>query len=277
MISALTFFAHYKKFPPGINHRLHILCKRWAEREMGLLKELAQAHNATIVELPDDGFDWGAYIRFAQNEKSPWLCFLNTHSRPVVADWLEIMAAQARRSQDIGAVGATGSWGSSLPARLTQPSSNMRLLYPAYLALDAWRYVTNFREFPQFPNPHLRSNGFLISRKVFCSFIEQRRIPRNKREAHILEHGKQGLGAFLRDKGMVQLVAAKDKLGYAEHEWDSSQTFRTPGQHNLLIRDNQTDFYERSSPETQRRLELEAWGKTFTGGKGNYLEYIKEN
>lgn len=271
MNSVLTFLALYKEFPPGMTHKLHILCKRWPQGKMVLLRELAQAHNATIVELPDDGFDWGAYIRFAQNNKSPWLCFLNTHSRPVVANWLKLMAIHAD-SKNVGAVGATGSWGSLLPARFINPSSSTKfVLYPAQLALNVWQYATNFKDFPHFPNPHLRSNGFLISRKVFCNFIERRRIPRNKREAHILEHGKQGLGAYLRDKGLVQLVVGKDKSGYLEHEWDTSQTFRTPGQHNLLIRDNQTDFYERSSPETKRMLELEAWGKAFTGAQARDL------
>lgn len=266
LASSRAFFDAYHKFPPGFPHRLVVIGKGW-DGVPGLvnLRDLVTSAGANLVMLPDDGFDWGAYMRIAPALQEEWLCILNTHSRPMVAGWLEMLVKAVTSSRDVGAVGATGSWGSmSVTIPKLEPDLADLALYLAKLGLVVWRLIRNIRRFPAFPCPHLRSNAILIKREIFISFCEKHAIPASKRDAHELESGRQGLTAYLCDMGFKPLVVGADGRAYAMEEWDVSGTFRVPGQLNLLIQDNQTRYYENADRKLRRRLEHAAWGRSFT-------------
>jgi hypothetical protein len=117
---AKAFFEGYAAHPAGVAHDLIILAKGWqgvamdgpAGREA--LDRLAHAAGATIVDLPDDGFDWGAYMRTVTKIDHEWVCFLNTHSQIEADDWL-LKLATAAQQPGIGAAGATASFGTIGP------------------------------------------------------------------------------------------------------------------------------------------------------------------
>ena len=92
----------------------------------------------------------------------------------------------------------------------------------------------------RFPNPHLRSNAFLLRRSLFVEFAAQARFPRTKRDTHRLESGRKGLTRFMQSRGLAPVVVGRDHQAYASAQWIEARTFRTPGQPNLLISDNQT-------------------------------------
>lgn len=263
--SAEAFFDHYRSHAAGVAHELVVVLKGWThEGDREQVRRWAQGCSATVLEFPDDGFDWGAYFRVASVLTSTWVCFLNTHSRPIGDGWLDALVSAAAKP-GIGAVGATGSWGSITP-RLPPPEWDARelLLYPARLAHSVVEFATSIHEFPLFPNPHLRSNGFLFRRELFVAFAQQRHIPREKRDTHRLESGRAGLPRFLRERGVVPLVVGRDGRQFEPEQWIASGTFRVPGQPNLAIEDNQTDFYRLADRFRRRRLERVAWGRTFT-------------
>lgn len=58
LYSAKQFFQAYDKFPADEPHDLVVLCKGFNETEIPVLKRLAEERNATVIDLPDDGFDW---------------------------------------------------------------------------------------------------------------------------------------------------------------------------------------------------------------------------
>lgn len=266
LASAERFFEAYRTFTPGCPHELIVIAKGWTNsNERDVLERMAKDHASRVVDLPDDGYDWGAYMRLAPALSQTWLCFLNTHSRPLAAGWLGVMLKCAQ-SPKVGAVGATASWGTMIPTWPTlRPRWEWRLLnYPLRLVRNALIFVKNAKHFPNFPNPHLRSNAFLVRRELFNKFVDSQGIPRNKRDAHILESGRAGFTRFLIGQGLAPMVAGLDGLCYESKQWGSSSTFRVPGQSNLLVADNQTVFYDEANKSLRRRLEFAAWGKAFT-------------
>ena len=260
-----AFFDAYRRFPPGCLHRLVVIAKGW-ESVPGLpsLIDQVRAIGADLVTLPDGGFDWGAYMRVAPDLKENFLCLLNTHSRPMVPGWLALLRQYALLP-GVGAVGATGSWGSmSVSWPLFEPGLPSLTLYSARLALDFMRLCRNLGSFPSFPNFHLRSNALMVSREHFVSFCGCRTIPQSKRDAHILESGRRGFTAYLKSLGLRTLVVGADGVAYAPDAWISSGTFRVPDQSNLLVSDNQTRYYQQAGCQLKRRLENAAWGQALT-------------
>jgi len=266
LASAKRFFDGYKEKPPGCENRLCLVTKGW-DGVPGLsdVKTLASELGACIVDLPDDGYDWGAYMRIAPNLSGEWLCLLNSHSCPLVPGWLSMLQSIAIEHPMVGACGATGSWGTwyfRSPFLERQFSSLM--LYPARVGRALIDHIRRIGEVTPFPNPHLRSNGIFIKRKLFLEFCIQNSVPRNKRDSHLLESGKNGLSNFLFAKGYGIKVVGANGASYDPEFWMDSKTFRVPTQSNLLILDNQTRAYELANHDRKRRLEYASWGEIFT-------------
>ena len=267
--SSKAFFDAYRTFPAGCTHELIVITKGWFDlAEYDELLQLAKVHSARIIELPDDGFDWGAYMRLAPQLTNDWVCFLNTHSRPRTQGWLNFLyVAATSQGLNVGAVGATASWETLAP--ITPPLSvytkhNHPLLYPFRVILNAIRFLKNRRDFASFPNPHLRTNAFIVRRQIFVDFVRTQSIPRRKRDAAVLESGRNGFSAYLVNHGMKLLVVGANGSVYGQQQWISSKTFRVPGQANLLVSDNQTMAYEIADPDLKSVFELFAWGRTFS-------------
>ena len=266
--AAKAFFDAYHAFPPRCPHELIVIAKGWlGVAGRGEVGQLAQANDARMVDLPDDGFDWGAYMRLAPLLQHTWVCFLNTHSRPCVDGWLNLLRVTAEMpGVNVGAVSATASWETQIPF-LPLPTLKAEriapLLYPFRLFRNVIRFVINFQEFPSFPNPHLRSNAFIVRRELFVDYVATHQIPFCKRDAHKLESGRDGFTAFLQSHGLEILVTGADGCIYRTKQWVDSGTFRVPGQPNLLVADNQTTAYEAADERSKKVFEKFAWGQTF--------------
>jgi len=274
--AAEAFFSAYRAHPAGLDHELVVLVKGWedvADRES--VEAQARALGATVMALPDDGYDWGAYMRAAPRLGHDWLCLLNTHSRPCADGWLATLRAAAERP-GVGAAGVTGSWGTNLPVfRLLAPEvadywrrkGAVKALIAAfrlYIRRYPWRSLTGARRFPGFPNPHLRSNGVLVRRALFTAFIAGRPIPADKQDALMLECGRAGFTRFLESRGLRVVVAGADGRAYEPEQWPDSRTHAVPERSNLLVSDNRTRGYERAGPFSRRNIERENWGQSFT-------------
>ncbi len=265
-----AFFDSYAQHPAGIAHRLYIVAKGWDEQGRQELEILANTHAATILDVPDDGYDWGAYFRIVPQLEENLVCFLNTHSRIERSDWLAILAALLR--DQVGIVGCTASYSTVGPAfsavlPIFMDISKQRGLARGLLALvgalvEVLRAVFTGRwRFPAFPNPHIRSNAFLIRRAIFQSYSALHAMPRSKIDAFALESGAKNLTRFIERQRLAALVSGADRQGYAAAQWPESATFRVPNAHNLLVSDNQTRYYERAPRHIRRILEFYAWGR----------------
>jgi len=255
--SAEAFFETYRKFPAGREHELFVISKGWQSgAELDEVTKLVANMSGNILAMPDDGYDWGAYFRLAWYLNHDWLCFFNTHTRIDADRWLDILL-QAAEIPGVGAAGATGSWGTLVPQfylrHLLRPGI---LLYPP-------RFFGSIKRFPSFPNPHLRSNAFVVRRDVFLAFAAQSIFPRTKRDAHALESGRAGFTYYLMSHGLRPVVVGKDGRSFEIESWIESETFRVPGQRNLLIKDNQTEYYNFADKKIKFVMEESAWGKIF--------------
>ncbi len=263
--SVKEFLAHYEKFAPGCPHRLIVVTKGW-DGVPGLLeaKLLATHYSAEVVELPDDGFDWGVYMRLAPTLRDDWVCVLNSFSQPVTEHWLELLRVGALEI-GVGAVGATGSWESNLWSGVYVPWDFKSLVqFPARLAYGCFRYLSKRNIFPGYPNPHLRSNALFLKSELLRAFCEKRSIPRSKEDALALECGISSLTKYVLSMGLDVRVIGADGRSFSSRDWVLSKTFRTPSQPNLLIHDNRTRLYERCDREMKRAIERATWGTLLT-------------
>jgi hypothetical protein len=252
-----SFFTTYEANDPGITHSLRIVVKGW-ETVPGLdsVIKLADRLGAEVIRLQDDGFDFGAYFRAIPEVQEQWICLLNTNSRIRSRSWLNYLFQGASRA-DVGAAAATGSWESQFRNAYLAVASAGVPMVPRSIGRTAY----NWLHFPGFPNPHLRSNAIFTQTSLFKEFASSRIIPRCKRDAHALESGRIGFSAFLRRRRLKQVVCGANGNIYYPAEWPTSATFRSLGQHNLLVADNQTLQYESQSSEVRHSLQLAAWGR----------------
>jgi hypothetical protein len=270
-----AFFESYKAHPAGAPHRLVLLVKGW-EGVPGRdrLNGMAEAVGAELLELPDDGFDWGAYFRLAEVAETEFVLLLNSHSRIQRDNWLGLMLA-VMRQPGVGLVGCTGSWGTIgltwryywiLAKARWKAGSRIRLIvfvFAAVLVLTG-RLLHTFHRFPPHPNPHIRSNAMLLPTASLRDFAARRRVPARKKDAYALESGRRGLTRFVAAQRLATLVCGADGRGYRPTEWVAAETFFTPGQRNLLIADNQTRNYSEGSIVHRRALEALVWGRYLT-------------
>lgn len=254
--AALAFVDSYRRHPPGHRHRLVFLAKGWSKAsERAQLGFVAADCGADVVDVRDDGFDWGAYFQALPHLAEAWVCLMNSHSRPLADDWLAKLMAVATRP-GIGLAGATGSWESP---RWTH-SNGDSIATTLRQMLRAIRHRNHWRNFERYPNPHLRSTGIVVSRELLQSFAAAQTPPSDKYAAHALESGKSGLSRFAQQHGCQPLVVGRDGTAYAVSEWPASATFRSSNQSNLLISDNRTRDFDASAPAVRAVLASHAWG-----------------
>ena len=112
--------------------------------------------------------------------------------------------------------------------------------------------------FPEFPNPHLRTNCFMLERRRLLDFNFPKVV--DKMEGCAFESGHNSLTARIRKAGLSVLVVGKDSVGYDLNEWPQSYTFRLGDQRNILVSDNHVRNFKKYSPEERASHVLITWG-----------------
>ena len=267
-----AFIASYDRHPAGTPHTLVLLAKGW-EGVSGRdrLSELAALVGAEVLDLPDDGYDWGAYFRLAAVAKTEFLYLLNTHSRIMKDGWVARLYAQITRPE-IGLVGCTASWGTMgwnwafplfhIERRWRQDWKIKAIAYAGWVGLRYLAFmISERRHFPNLPSPHIRSNAFMLRTAHLREFAAQNVTPKSKHQAHDLEFGHKGLSRFIEAKGLGLLLCGADGGAHPPSSWPDSGVFCCPKQPNLLVADNVTREYENRTAARKRDLELAFWGR----------------
>lgn len=240
MTALPDFLASYRRHPAGVAHTLVLAFNGFEDRAS--LKRVSDSvsaldHEEFVVPAPE--LDLTIYRQVAERRSEETICFLNSYSRIMREGWLAAMVGHLE-SPEVGIVGPTGSYESHL--------SSARL--PLRL-LRAGRY-------PPFPNPHLRTNGFVIDRDLMLD-LDWPRVG-VKRAAWELESGTRGVTRQIEQRGHAALVIGRDGHAYPREQWPHSRTFRAGEQENLLIHDNRTRQFDEAPPRLRRRLTRLAWG-----------------
>ncbi|MBA3440153.1 MAG: hypothetical protein H0T92_09835 [Pyrinomonadaceae bacterium] len=255
-----AFLNSYRERPAGVGHDLLLIFKGFAQQHVldEYRSQLAGLSYKSFL-VPDHGFDVRPYFLAARRFDYQYFCFLNSYSLLLDESWLAKMHKYITH-EEVGIVGATGSYESHY-------SNIVHTIFveSGELLEDVWqlfhkRVVININRmyFPPFPNPHIRTNAFMLSRKVMLK-LKVGRI-KNKMDAHRFESGKSSLTRQILDMNLKALVVGRDGRAYDKDEWFESNTFRRADQSNLLISDNQTREYLLSDSHRKRVLSKDTWG-----------------
>ena len=233
----LSFIKSYNQFTAGFEHTLYVVCKGFIGRnDISIIHDILKDIRHELLFVDDELLDLGAYYAAMQLCNPEIVLFLNTNSRILGDMWLEKYLTNLDRD-GIGVVGSSGSFESA-----------------SHGGLD---------NIP-FPNPHLRTNAFMLSRELFLKIRPEGALT-DKLSTYLFEHHRASLTRRVVSEGYDVLVVGRNGRGYAVNEWASSGTFRSHNQSNLLIGDNRTkQFYDAAPPEKRRLFQL-AWGGASVG------------
>ena len=234
----------YAAHEAGVEHRLVVAWKGFDAEGLASARRIVAGVPHDELEVHSDRLDLGSYREAAERTEADFVCFLNSSCEMLSDGWLEALSSNLSRS-GVGLVGATGSYesplsGAPLPLRL----------------LRTGRY-------PAFPNPHVRTNAFMLSRALMLD-LWWPPVTR-KEKAWELESGVQSVTRQIEARGLAPLVVGRDGHGYPRERWFESRTFRSGAQENLLVADNRTRHYAEARPRLRRKLARLAWGEPGTG------------
>ena len=289
-----AFLDAYIAREPGEPHDLVVLFNGVEERAP--LLDLLSGVEHALLDLERPVLDLAAYFQAARRLGHERLCFLNSYSQPLADGWLAMLDG-ALAQPGVGMAAASGSWAShsdharyllglggpyggpyghgkgaaaafqppSTPQageggepRAERPASRWRKP-PRELLKATALAVRQLTQFPGFPNPHLRTNGFIADRQTLLE-LKPGRIE-DKTDTYALESGRRSLTRQLRRTGGEVVLVGRNGRAYKPEEWARSDTFWQAAQGNLLIGDNQTRTYEEGDAERRRMLAAHAWGE----------------
>jgi hypothetical protein len=260
------FLKSYRTFPAGASHQLVILYNGFrSAAELSEYSRLADDIPHTPHVFPCPLLDLPAYFTAAGSSNAEYVCFLNSYSRILDEHWLDKMLTCAQE-ENVGIVGATGSHESPYSTMAnSRPLFASTFLHPyPFTVLREWRalYLAR-RRFPPFPNPHVRSNSFLLKRDAFLAL--RRWKMQKKFPTFLFESGWQGMTRQLIAAGRRPLIVGRDGVGYEAPDWASARTYHSGRQENLLIEDNRTNLYQNATIEVQARMRWLSWGDRNAG------------
>lgn len=264
-----NFLNSYVNNISGIEHNLIIVFNGLkSEDEIEPFLELL--NNYTIeyqVEITKSKYDIDVYYYIANKYiKYEYFLFLNTYSIILSKNWLLYYFSNII-IDNVGCVSATGAWG----------DFNHALDYKIAIKevfkfnLNSLKKIIFFR-YNFYPNVgiHLRTNAFMIQRKLFLTIVRPKVKPyflsfllglnKKKIRSFCFEHGNNSFSIQLIRRGYKIKIINKFGIGFDIEKWADSNIFWNGNQENLLIQDNQTAKYHNTCSENQKKLKFAAWG-----------------
>jgi hypothetical protein len=259
------FLESYKKYPAGYPHDLVLLFNGVSDDKeiqpyLDLVLQIGLKFQSHVNYKRDQ--DLTAYFWVAERIATPYILFLNSYAELLQADWLAKYMHQAS-NPEVGIVGASGSWLSYYRTVLNRNSwhwersksfaQNIKKYRTLSKAVFYWKWL-----FPDFPNPHIRTNAFLISRDLMLQ-VETKSME-SKFSAYLLESGNKSITRQILAKGKRVLVIDRQGVAFEPEDWDKAKVFWISTQENLLVSDNQTAIYDQLDSNGKKEFTFNAWG-----------------
>ena len=228
------FAASYVRCSAGVDHRLYIIFKDFADvSHLRAADQTFSSIDYVPLRIAEASCDIAAYKLAAEFMSEEQIGFLNTKSEILCNDWLAKLAAQLDRP-GVGLVGNTGSFESH--------TSN-----------------GGYRGFPLFPNVHIRTNGFLIQRRLFREITRPRAFD-SKMDGLRFESGWNSLTRQVVGRGLGVRVVGRDGEAYEPVRWPCSSTYRSATNANTLIGDDDYRRFPLLEESKRKSVVLETWG-----------------
>ncbi len=124
-----------------------------------------------------------------------------------------------------------------------------------------------------FPNPHIRSNVFMIDRDLLLDVSPDR--VSSKEEAYAFESGRNSISRRLMQRSLRLLVVNSEGKAFDTPDWMKSKTYRIDNQELLLASDNQSERYALSDEYERGILTMLSWGLEAVGNKPHHLGVLE--
>lgn len=234
------FLDTYNNRPAGMEHNLFVIAKNWTDKALYEdLSELIKRNNTQIIDLPDDGLDFGAYIRAARLLKNEYVLFLGSSMEILSDNWLAKLYKPFELDSKIQLVGPMGSWAKGLTEK--------------------------------FPNPHIRTTSFLIKRELFLSYTLTQKFPKIKDDTWKMEHGTNSLSSYIASKGYKFVIVDSDGKIIQPEDWPESHTYFCMGESKLLMGDKWCRHYSTLDELHQLKTAMVEWGKNVEKYPKNFV------
>jgi hypothetical protein len=170
-------------------------------------------------------------------------------------EFLEEIFTDARQAKD--ARGFQVGEVSQIIHRADETRRVVRLGRAFYYLVRVHKYALYLFEYGRYPNPHIRTNAFMIERRRFLSL--QVSSFETKSNVYKFESGRRSMTKQIIAQGLKPIVVDRGGNVYDISEWKTSSTFWVDQQTNLIIADNRTRDYAKGSHELRARLTDSAW------------------
>lgn len=260
------FLESYKLNDAGADHDLVILFNGLSVQSDSKLDDFEQILDESGIQNSkklyfEKGLDILIYKKAAKLLDYKYLLFLNSYSKILHPGWLKLYTSNW--DAQTGVIGATGSHAGYVRSIQRQWIFNLfnktRFLKLYRDAIYLVKISLLYRnEFGKFPNPHVRTNAFMVERERFINL--QFGKLNTKHDAYYFENGKNSMTNQLIQLGYICKVI--DKIGKSWNIADckESKTFWINEQEMLLISDNQTDSYQFADSKMRLKLRKDSWG-----------------
>lgn len=249
-LSLKKFLYNYTKMVSGIDHDLLICFKLLDRNRIDNLKIYLK--NVNYIEYIDSSevndYDFGSYKRIAKDFSNRNIFFLNSHSYPISNYWLKKIF---NHYQTNSIIATTASYESILS------STRIKKIYKIISFLLK---IRNYKKrFYKFPNPHIRTTGFLINSDDFLLFMRNN-SPITKEDAWSLESGKNSLTNFFKRKNYNIFIVNSEGKKFSEENWAHSETYNYLNQSKSIISDKHTRKYNSLDQIQKKMYQLKTWG-----------------
>jgi len=248
--SLKKFLVNFKKNKPGYPHELIICLKLLKKSEKKKRMKLIKNYKIFFDDEKINDHEWGTLKRLCILNKNRRIFWMNDHSYPVNKNWLKKIMKYDKKNIFLG---TSGSYSSHLS------NSFYRHKNDSYLKAII-KIVFFFFTVPRFPNPHVRTTGFLINSNDYVEFIKSKWI-RNKLQSFLIESGKNSLTNFFKRKNYDIFIVNKDGKKFNLNSMKKSCTFAFKNQTKFLISDNHIRIYSKLSSKKKAQRSKHVWGK----------------
>lgn len=245
------FIINYKKYKPGTAHTLIICFKNLDNKEIIKRKKILRKikYVSYIDPQINNDFEWGSQKRLAELYKNHFFFFLNDFSYPICKNWLKIFASHIKKNYIIGSMGNLSSHFKNSLYRKRNEN------YFTFVIKIIYSYIN----YNNFPNPHIRSTGFMYHAKAYLDFFKDK-IVTNKRLSHYYESGKNGMSNFFFKKKYSVFIVNSDNKKFDIVNGKKSLTYASGNQEKLIISDKKTRVYQKLDKLGKKKMTKQAWG-----------------
>ncbi len=226
-----AFLESLRRNPAGLDYDLIWQLKGYPDSaENPLMEDMGNWFAGRVHQsrYPDNLYQFSLAFDAASRFDYDFLVFFISWSRVLAPDWLKFLRNAFERHPDCGAAGASGSF-----ERISRDQA--------------------------FPNTHIRTNAFMIERKLFLSLDPGELV--SKAAGNQFEAGPNSLTRQLERRGLTPILVDRSGNTFRPQDWPHARIFRSGAQEGLLAADNRTHDYAVASAKRRRKLVRLAWGE----------------